>query len=720
VSRENPYLQGVDFQNKYGAIKWLPVSPEQVSDDPVTRQRPTEGRLFINGQVMNFKDKGQTARDYWKGPEFVSVALNDVSYEMSIDRPPVSPTQLNGYLDKLASSMTKDQLVDQLHRSEDIWSQVADDGYSWEKKGCFVVIKKMVDQLPYKGYDRAEYAEAFKDRNYIARDTRLTDEDIQYLQEQGYTLCPQYFEEIGMPKASSKLEKLAAAKKEKPQLSNYRKELLAQEYGMEVAGEDLSNIQTAQDFFTIIRDRLGGNIIAVEQRPEDIHTIRIMLNSAIPEELLTRALANPKDDAQKLIHFLRGIAFYGMDRNIFTDFILSQGAYVTTFDIAEDAIEGKSLVARNVKHPTEGIFIEFNLADQHAQAFKNLFEGSGTGANAIVSDVKPHTVTAPSIQAEPTESAPTETAPKEKEILAADSHSTSTLADELAVIPVTQPTPPQNKGKEPEVNQKPSSISAEEKARVEQMEAKLPGIMKAVDTLDELIPENPTDAVSASKSPLEKYVEWRQSDNFYGQLGENAGYMTGKHLIELIDEQNQAEIAVAEPANAPLSEQDRQLRTLQQKLDAIVKRMNPKEDDVNEFEFVFSPAERQLAQFGLLQLYTHITTGVALPNDFFLYRGTGSKGINLAQKAIGLHESLFDVKFTEALRTFTHEVAHNEPEAEDHGNMFRHAMESLFVTMNERITQIATKLKSGRIATQEDEIILDIQNQWDKLKASNA
>jgi len=29
-------------------------------------------------------------------------------------------------------------------------------------------------------------------------------------------------------------------------------------------------------------------------------------------------------------------------------------------------------------------------------------------------------------------------------------------------------------------------------------------------------------------------------------------------------------------------------------------------------------------------------------NDLFIYNGTGSKGINLGQKAIGMHESLFN------------------------------------------------------------------------------
>jgi len=69
VSRENPYLQSLDFENKHGSLSWLPLSKKQ-----------PEGRLFINGQVMNFKFQGSNAKNYWRGPELVTIQLNDIDY----------------------------------------------------------------------------------------------------------------------------------------------------------------------------------------------------------------------------------------------------------------------------------------------------------------------------------------------------------------------------------------------------------------------------------------------------------------------------------------------------------------------------------------------------------------------------------------------------------------------------------------------------------------
>jgi len=270
--------------------------------------------------------------------------------------------------------------------------------------------------------------------------------------------------------------------------------------------------------------------------------------------------------------------------------------------------------------------------------------------------------------------------------------------------------------KEGNIIQKEATMSNSEKTRVSQMEAQLPGILEAVNKLEEMVPE-PTVAELTGQSPVEKYLQWRQSDQFYGQLGDNAGYLTGKHLIELIEEQNQADISSVESIREE-SPEDIILGALRSKLKKIVERMNPAEDEVDDFEIVLEPTEKQLAQLGLLRLYSQLTTNVALPNDLFVYKGTGSKGINLGQKAIGIHESLFGVKFTEAMRTFTHEVAHNYPEAEDHGNMFRHAMESLFAATIDRVTNIAIKLDSGQATTSEERVILDMQREWDSILAT--
>lgn len=47
---------------------------------------------------------------------------------------------------------------------------------------------------------------------------------------------------------------------------------------------------------------------------------------------------------------------------------------------------------------------------------------------------------------------------------------------------------------------------------------------------------------------------------------------------------------------------------------------------------------------------------------------------------------------------------------------FRHAMQSLFVTVIYRVSQIANKLAVGETLTQDERIVLDMQREWDKLR----
>jgi hypothetical protein len=745
VSKENPFLQNLDYQNQFGAIKWLPKSEGL---------ELARGRLFINGQVMNYKEKGATAQDYWVGPEFVSIQLNNLKYSMSIDRPPVSPSDLGRYLDDVVGAMQKDDLVEQLKRSEHLWAGHVDSGYSFERQGAYVVIEKLARQLPYKGWDKKEYQEYFEGRNYVCWDRGVSDSQLSELEKQGYVVCPPYFEQVGMPKASSKLSTVEAASNETPQLSKYKREQFAQEHGMEVAYEDFSEMKDTAGFFHEIGDRLSPQVIAVEKREGKPNTLRVKLKGELPKDLLFHSLPKPKEDDQRLVYLLRGMAEYGLEKRIFKKIFTSQGEFVTTFGLDYDPVTKENiLLARNVKNNSDqGVFVEIEFDEQYYQAFQEAFrivaspnetttaiiiEGiQGSAGDIIAQDeVKPivelSTVGLEPPQIEDTVARRVWTAKEEQLYKEAIKKDQSLLTEEerrvlqrheqlkqkFGEVSVTQPEAPvlDSKGN---VIQKVATMSETEKARVAQMEAELPGIVEAVNKLEELVPERKVEESVNGKGAIEKYLEWRQSDQFYGQLGENAGYLTGRHLIDLINEQNQAEIAKVDVVRDDATPQDIILKTLQDKLDAIVKRMNPAEDEVNDFNIVLEPTEKQLAQLGLLRLYTQLTTEVALPNDLFIYKGTGSKGINLGQKAIGMHESLFNVKFTEALRTFGHETAHNYPEAEDHGNMFRHAMESVFVTMIDRVSGIATKLEAGETITQEERIILDVQREWDKIRSS--
>ena len=136
---------------------------------------------------------------------------------------------------------------------------------------------------------------------------------------------------------------------------------------------------------------------------------------------------------------------------------------------------------------------------------------------------------------------------------------------------------------------------------------------------------------------------------------------------------------------------------------------------IDEFEIILKPTEKQLAQLTLLRLYARVSADLVVPNDLFIYRGTGSKGVNLGKRAIGLHEELFRVNFFEAVGTFTHEVAHNG--SMDHGPEFMHVMQSLFVAQERRLLEVGNKLKESKPLSPDEEIVLDIEKQWGMLRA---
>ena len=282
---------------------------------------------------------------------------------------------------------------------------------------------------------------------------------------------------------------------------------------------------------------------------------------------------------------------------------------------------------------------------------------------------------------------------------------------ELGTIPVNQPDAP--KTKQGEVVVRKVELSKEEKEHLGKIETQLPGITKAVEQLEGAVPRRKESDVS-DQDPVLQYVEWRKGKDFYGQVGMRSEYLTGRHLVEILENYSQASIQTI-AVETKTTQTQTELANIQARLKEVVNKLVPAEDVVNEFEIVFSPTEKQLAKLGLLRTYMHLTTSVPIPNDLFVYQGTGSKGINIDKKAIGLHEALLDSSFGEAARTFAHEIAHNEEMS--HETRFRHIVESLLIDSNERLADIATALRNGEKLTDEEEVILDIREQWNNLSA---
>lgn len=745
VSRENPYLQKMDYVSHHGAFKWLPKTDELL---------PNRGRLFINGQVMNFKDKGKTAEDYWVGPEWITIQLNNLRYRMSVDRPPVTASDLGLYMDDMVDKMTKDELIEQLHNSEHIWAGGVDSEYGFERPGAYVVIAKLVNKLPYKKYDPQELQTYFNEKKFLAFDKKVSPNQLEELREQGYIICPAYFEKIGMLPAGSKLSDEAAASNESPQFSRYRIEEVATEYGMEVSREEFTAVNDTSEFISLMKDRLQGHVITIENNGKTPSVFRFTLQGDISKDLIFHPLPKPRTDEQKLLYFLRGVAGYGLDKGVFKKIYSSQGEYVTTYKMHYDFVtEEDNLVVRNIPFKSDqGVFLEVELQDKYIQQFRDIFfakptEGEQSGSIDVTNTVQTNGEPLEHTDQEANHNSSGDTSPgseaiskdevnvsnewtpeQEKLYQAAVAKPVSELtedekaliqkrqqlANRFSQIPISQPSVPESKPRE-NARQERVESSPEMQQRQKQLERHLPEIVEAVNKLDTLVPGS-SETTEVQLSPTEKYLQWRDSERFYGKLGESAHYMSGKHLIEIIEDQNKAEIPSSASHSHVKTPEDQIVGALQRKLQDVVKRINPAEDEVDDFEIVLEPSQEQLAQLGLLRLFAHLTTGVAIPNDMFIYEGSGSKGINLGQKAIGLHNSLFNVKFSEAMRTFIHEIAHNYPDAGDHGNNFRHAMESLFATTIDNISETARNLEAGRAATPEEKVLLDMQAEWDKLR----
>lgn len=897
VSLENPFLQNADYESPKGKIKWL-TTPDAAPTEP-------NGRLYINGQVMNFKRKGGENEDYWVGPEAVTLQLNGVDYKISVDRPPVTSWDLRTYIDPLVKAMAPGDLIEQLKRSEGIWGTQLDSRSMLEQKGAFVVIQKMVEQLRFaRGYTKDQYAQIFPDRKYLCWNSGVSESQVRDLEKQGYIICSGYFQEIGMPTASSRLDSLDTASNEVPTLNSFSRDKFAQEVGMEVGFEDFSGIKSIPDFFKMIGTRLAPRIYAVEEREGRPNTLRLKLNGEIPKGLLSKAILKG-DGEGGLLNIIRGMAAYGIDRSIFKKIFTSQGEFVTTFAYDYDLFaEEKSLSIRNVKASnSDGVFIEVELDESYSKAFAtamreavetfrnaggptdqaltfsdstpvydqfrepnpgaeldfNVGEVNPTGrvlpdhgldysglagasgnlrspqgevreggdilggaeedeayrrlvakvggmlddderallaeyrrrarsvpepeleADRINGGIPADAFTKPGLDLDLSPGAVIEdsadvdkmplpvvdeisdspiaivngggTGVNTGEAVAAGVDSTTSIKnvswtpeqeelykrasakkpeeltdedreilkrrDEIVEqfndVDISHPKPAVEK-RGAVVIEKEGQLSSEEQERLNRLEEELPGISDMVEKLEQIIPEAKP-AESANKTAIEKYLEWRGSGDFYGQLGENSGYLTGRNLLDIIEEQNQADIPVV--ANIrEVSPTERTLAALKKRLNDVVDRMTPEGDEIDDFDIVLEPTPTQLAQLGLLRLYTQLSTGVDLPNDFFVYKGTGSKGINLGGKAIGINEESLRASFTENLSVFIHEASHNYPEADDHGNMFRHAMQSLFVTTIDRLSSIADKAVSGEPVATEEKVVLDIQREWNKLRAT--
>jgi hypothetical protein len=772
VSEQNRFLQNPDFANEHGVIKWLLPTNE---DTPISYPR---GRLFINGQVMNFEEKGDTADNYWVGPQYVTVQLNDVDYKMSIDRPPVGFYDLNRYLYDLVHSMSVDELVGQLQKSEPIWSNP---GAKTSGGGSLPVITYLVFSLRSRSdYDKSDFIKYFPDKKYLARDTRLTADQEKNFAEQGFILCPDDFALIGMPKASSELSTFEAAVTQSPNSSQVfsQAEKSAEEVGVSVTYEDLSTLEP-EALLPYLNENLSslGAQPFFSYRKDKPLTLRIILDLEIPKALLSRSLSKPKTNEQKALNLVRGTAFYGLQKGIFKSVYLAQGEYVSNFSSAYDSALGEqALCAKNVEASSPGPWFECELNEQYASLLTDQIvtgeqvnpkaagpiETPSTAAKPKVSaPAEPHITgpkpeatlvaapgsadeqqtnpkTAGPIETPSTDTKPNANTPAEPSVSDSEpgdgaptsgvdgpimikggavktTETTGVTGTDTRTTPPPRVKPEETAVRQPRVIKKdvPLSISPEE---LDVLEKVIPGIREAVEKLDDVGKGRQVADGDSAETLMGKYIKWSDSNRAVEVAEENAGYVSGRDLADILNAHNQADIAVVK---GKLQADDHEVEALseavilQKRLEAAIERLSP-EGPIDDFEFIFEPTEKQLAQLGLLRMYANLTTGAGVPNSLFVYAGTGSKGINIRKEAIGLHEEVLKQNFWEANGIFTHELAHNKEM--DHDPGFMHMMQALFLEASKKITAIAQKSSAGEALSKEEEAILGMSEHWDKLR----
>lgn len=738
VSSKNKYLQNPDFAGKHGVIKWLPPRLNEAGR-PVETER---GRLFINGQVMNYKEKGKGGENYWQGPEHVTLSLPDINYDMSIDRPPVRNSDLSTrYLDKLINSMSLAELFDQIRRSELIWSTVKDALFS-DQPACFVVLEKIIRRLRWYHQQEAIalFKQTFGHKKYLCIDKYgINDQQLRDLEKHGYILCPRYFADIGMDKASEKLSNVEVALTEKPNAHSAltaRREQ-AEKYGLQVYYHEIGDqALPTKEFLTQARAVLaehGLEVVEMGQDESGNYTWQLNLRADIPAELLANPLPRPKkgNQPQELLAYIRGVIFQGLNSQLFLEAGMSQGEYVTTFVLQPDEAEGGNvLVARNLEAKSDQkLFVRVKVAGISAGDFRDVFSASkavaggkkeiqaladkpagGDGGKTAAVHARDKGTTSGS-----------DTGVKKEQAAKSDGGGEGELAEKLRDIPVEHPPEPkiQPTG---EIKEVKKTMTAESAKRLADLSPRISGLREAVEKLEEHAAAGST--AESSKTSVDErikaYVAWRASGSFYGQAADQAQYLSGRHLLEIMVDYAsvgiaaRAEVEDDQGKSDEVKRAEREVSDLKSRLKDVVNSLSPEHKVEEDFELVQEPSPEQLAKLGLLRAFTHLVgDNLAIPNDLFIFRGSGTQGINIGTKAIGLHEALLREPLERVMNVFLHEVAHNE--VMNHESEFIAMLQALFFQKDKVMHKLAGKSVSGEKLSDQEAVIVDIIGAWKKM-----
>lgn len=713
VSEDNAYLQNPDYKNGLLIIKWL--LPEEHTDDL------PEGRLFMGCQVARVKREKELAtqreENYWGGLRGCTIAIK-TPQKKSIDRPPLDKYDLGRDLTKPVKSMSKEDLIGQLKRSERIWSSDKRD----DEAECFILIEKIVDELTWdrnKKLKPEEFKEHFGEKvvggkkyTYIADEIGgIQQSEREELKKKGYIICPHYFYRIGMPTVTSIRTNFDAALQATPEVNTYDQEKRARDSGVFITHEQLK-CENAEVFFREIKSRLGPNISKIGIVKGNKGLFKIYLKAKIDKnELIIPDLAGAEKKEHKNLHFLRGVFHYGLSKEIFipAKTALIQGEVMGKFGTYYYG-GFDSLQIKIIDYGTEGApILQLEVAEKDIETFKKVFSEKET--NTKVND--PATPTeGKGLSPDEPDAPPMRR--RRSRLLTPLSVSLAllgltTVGGILGLIFVLRSDGVSNGDIETDRSTLPGKVTINTGLPKEK-DKQIGDVKKPKDQFpggwDDRRPretEAILDKFLKSKDPNSKRID--------GAFDEN-----NKHLRDIAGNFNKADIKLAiEPA-----------------IEKLEQRIGVGTDDghvIENFKIVQTPTKQEIAKINLLRRYIEITLShgreskFSFENDIIVFTGDGTKGFNY-KGLIGLHQELLKpgVKFEEALSVTFHEEAHEALRSlgiKGHGGEFISTLQSLnaaAIRGQAGISrEVIRKSKEGEQPSEGELLVTNAARLWEEL-----
>lgn len=716
VKDTNRFLVSPDVENEFGSLKWLATANE-------------EGRIFMNGQAFHYERVGDTPETYFTGPKGVVLRLNNVRYKMSVDRPPMSPSDLKSYAENFLRSLTGEQLLDQIFLSHTQWAGQATERYK-SSSGAIKLVEQIVslikikEQLglltPQEKTTLKKFSSQCREEKCLATTRSLSPKERSKLTADGYVLCPEFFVDIGMATVDSVLSEHDRLDNERPELSEYD-ELYRARRGVEVGYSDIEavNVGALVDQIKTTIESYGGVLVAGESPT----ALVIHVPCDVPDEHAFAPLFRARKEQEKRLLWMRGIIVAGLEKGLFSRAFMKHGDYIVTCAVVTEKGEeyAPKLIVKVIdnsasgdKRKGVGVYVDCATAEARALLDGSLAEQSAVDA---VRQLKS----------------------KGEQVRVGTDEQKGSLVEQ-PVETLTKPLGSQDN---------PRTLSM---ARQNSPSSRLSGV------------------VSPARSAQQKNGGWKRwVVAALGTLGLAGLVRLGSDsresapdsdtIITIFEKIGQAiqddvrkeierriEVYVQDPRQREVADQNRrelrdwlaqhggvrhddsevtrtinQLRRQYQNNEVLPSTIPDRHDHVwgvpennviEDFEIVRHPTEIQALRLELLRRYVILSIGIDVPNNLFTYTGRGAYGVNFNRQNIGIHAEVLGGDFESALQTFVHEVAHNY--AMGHGHDFIQTQEVLFVSVIDTLGRTNDSLLSGTELSSREQALLDIEGAWNR------